>query len=58
MTGRDVAAQFDDDSSLGGVEDEGVLWIKPGREWLGGGRGGTHDGEQYGKNTGHVISRR
>ena len=36
MTGRDIIAQFDDDPSLRGVEDERVLRIKPGRQRLGG----------------------
>jgi hypothetical protein len=40
MLGRNIAAQFDDDASLCGVEDERVLRIKPGWQWLGGLGGG------------------
>jgi hypothetical protein len=40
VIGRDIVAQFDEDASLRGIEDERVLWIQPGRQRLGGLGGG------------------
>ena len=54
---RDFGVQLDDHPTVFGVEVKRVLRIETGRERFGEDWCCTHDGEQYGKDAGHVISR-
>src|SRR6202041_2700193 len=46
---RDIGAELDDDASLGGVDDDGVLLVETGRKRLGDGGGPAQQADENGE---------